>query len=503
MKKLFTLLFVAMTATAVLATDYDVPIIVTVNGVSTEQRATITIVENDGLYDLTLKNFVLQTGSASMGVGNVALTGLKPYYDGNATLLIAAKEVAITAGDDPNVSLWMGSVLPPIYMILRGKIEGDNLRCYLDIDLSESLGQVIQVVIGSGYQMANASFEGWHTSSDSFEEPNGWHSFESATGNMASLAGHHIEKSSDAHSGDASARLYATSIFGIVANGTMTTGRMNAGSMIATDTENNAYLDMSKTDVDGNGDPFYVPFSWCPDQVAVWVKFKQGKANSQHPYATVSAAITDGTYYQDPEDKAYTNVVGKAKNDKIATTNGEWVRVTAPFTYTTDAVDPKAVLITLSTNADPGQGSADDELLVDDIAFIYNANVTGLKIKGQSVEGFAQDKMSYEMALNETITADDIEVTVDGKAAHVAKDVEIDGDHYVCTIYAISADMSVMSTYVVNVKSNATGIRNLPSATNRQSAVYFTLDGRQVKTLVPGNIYISRQSDGSVRKIRP
>ncbi len=509
MKKLFTLLFVAMTATAVLATDYDVPIIVTVNGVSTEQRATITIVENDGLYDLTLKNFVLQTGSASMGVGNVALTGLKPYYDGNATLLIAAKEVAITAGDDPNVSLWMGSVLPPIYMILRGKIEGDNLRCYLDIDLSESLGQVIQVVIGSGYQMANASFEGWHTSSDSFEEPNGWHSFESATGNMASLAGHHIEKSSDAHSGDASARLYATSIFGIVANGTMTTGRMNAGSMIATDTENNAYLDMSKTDVDGNGDPFYVPFSWCPDQVAVWVKFKQGKATADHPYATISAAITDGTYYQDPENKTYTNVVAKAKNNKIATTGGKWVRVSAPFVYTKNTVEPQAILITISTNADAGEGSANDEVLVDDIELVYNAKVTSLKIKGQDVAGFSPDKNEYAMELNSVITADDIELTVDGKATNKVKTVEVEYDndnqptgYYLCTATAIGADMSAMSTYVVKVKSNATAISNLPAATENRPTAFFTLDGRQVKTLNPGNIYIIRQADGTITKVR-
>ena len=62
--------------------------------------------------------------------------------------------------------------------------------------------------------------------------------------------------------------------------------------------------------------------------------------------------------------------------------------------------------------------------------------------------------------------------------------------------------MSTMSTYVVNVKSNATDIRNLPTATNHEPAVYFTLDGRQAKTLVPGNIYICRQGDGTVKKIR-
>ena len=88
------------------------------------------------------------------------------------------------------------------------------------------------------------------------------------------------------------------------------------------------------------------------------------------------------------------------------------MRISAPFDYTKNAVDPKAVLVTVSTNADAGQGSGEDELFVDDIAFIYNANVTSLKIKGQDVPGFSPDKMTYEMELNEVIKAEDIEVTI-------------------------------------------------------------------------------------------
>ena len=500
MKKLFTLLLVAMTAIAVRATDYNVPVTVIVNGMSSEQMGNFSVVENDGLYDINLKNFVLQSENGPMGVGNVELKGIKPYQDGSATLLVTADQVTITNGDDPNIPIWMASMLPPVNVQLRGKIEGDHLRCYLDIDLLKEMGQLIQVAIGSGYQMPNPGFEAWHTSTGEFVEPNGWHSFESASGLMAALAGHHIEISEDAHSGEASARIFATSIFGIVANGTMTTGRMNAGAMSAIDPANNAYLDMSLTDVDGNGDPFYIPLYSRPDSVVAWVKFNQGTPNSAHPYATISAVITDGTYYQDPEDKAYTNVVAKAKNNEIATTDGEWIRIAAPFVYTENAVDPKAVLITVSTNADPGQGSANDEVLLDDIEFVYNAKVTGLKIKGQDVPDFSSDKTAYEMELNEAITADDIEVVIDGKAAHAIKDVKVVDDHYACTVTAIGSDMSDLTGYLVNVKSSATGIHSLQSTTN-QPAAYFTLDGRQVKTLNPGRIYISRQADGTVTKI--
>ena len=501
MRKILTLLLIAMTAVAARATDFNVPITVTVNGVISEQSGVITIVESNGLYDLTLKNFMLQTISGPMGVGNVELKGIEPFQDGNATLLITEDQVQMTDGDDPNVPMWLASTLPPVNVLLRGKIEGGHLRCYLDIDMMETLGQLIQVAIGEGWQMPNPGFELWHSSSVGHEEPNGWHSFESATGALASMAGHHLTKSKKAHSGEACARIYSSSIFGIVANGTMTTGRMNAASAIAADPANNAYLDMSLTDVDGNGDPFYIPLYARPDSVAVWVKFRQGSVNSEHPYATVSAIITDGTYYQDPEDKVYTNVVAKAKNNKIAATGGEWVRVTAPFVYTENAVDPKAVLVTISTNADPGQGSDGDEVLVDDIQFIYNAKVTSLKIKGVDVPGFSPDVLSYEMALDEEITEDDIEVVVEGTTAHVVKKVGKIDDTDICLVTALSADMSVMTDYVIIAKSGETAIRSLQTATNRPAA-YFTLDGRQAKTLLPGRIYICRQADGTVVKVK-
>ena len=501
MKKLFTLLFVAVAVIAARAKDYNVPLTIIVNGAAADQTGVISVVENDGLVDLTVKNFMLQSSDGPMGVGNVEVKGIKPIQDGNATLLLTNQTITITAGDDPSVPFWMGPSIGEIPVELRGKIEGDRLRCYLDIDLRATLQQVIQVAIGDGYQIANPSFENWHTSTGTYVEPNAWHSFESASGSLAALAGHHIEKSADAHSGEASARIYATSIFGIIANGTMTTGRMNAGAISATDKTNHAYLDMSMTDVDGHGDPFYTAMCSKPDSIAAWVKFKQGTPNAAHPYATISAAITDGTRYQDPEDKEYTNVVGKAKNNTIATTDGQWVRVVAPFVYNDNAVEPKAVLVTISTNADAGQGSNNDEVLVDDIAFIYNAKVTGLKIKGQDVPQFDAKTTSYEMELNETITAADIEAAVDGKTAHVVKEVTTEDGGYLCRVTAINADMSVMSSYTVKVKSNAAGIHTLKTDAS-QPAAYFTLDGRQVTTLVPGTIYICRQADGTTAKIR-
>jgi hypothetical protein len=77
----------------------------------------------------------------------------------------------------------------------------------------------------------------------------------------------------------------------------------------------------------------------------------------------------------------------------------------------------------------------------------------------------------------------------------------MENGQYVCTVVAIGADMLTRSSYVVKVKSNHTTICDQLTAVKHPTA-YFTLDGRQAKTLVPGKIYICRQADGTIAKIR-
>lgn len=492
MKKIFTFMLVAFAALAARATDYNEPIIISINGLIMEQTGVISVVQNGDNYDLTMKNFVLDNEGVPMYVGNVVLTGIAPVKVGNGTLLKTKQDIMITEGDDPDV-LWMGPFLGKIPVDLQGVLEDGKIRCVIHIDMSATLEQVIEVNVGTacktGYHFQNASFEEWHTASKSCVEPNGWHSFKSASGGVATFAGDHIEKSADAHSGEASARIYATKVIGIVANGTMTTGRMNAGAMSAADTRNNAYLDMNKTDVDGNGDPFYTPLFSRPDSIVVWVKFKQGTTNASHPYATVSAAITDGTYYQDPEDKEYSNVVAKAKNNTIAVTNGEWVRVSAPFEYTENAVTPQAVLVTISTNADAGEGSANDEVLVDDIAFIYNSKLTSLKVFGQEVEGFDPAKKEYEVNIqDQTFSIDDVEAEAEGRATMIVKKVEENETGYKATVKVLPGDMANITEYVLNMKSTVTAIQQLQQNEVKNNAIY-NLQGQQVKKAVKG-LYI-------------
>lgn len=483
-----------MTAIMVSATDYTDQIQVLVNGVGATQTATISVTEHDGLYDLNLKNFALMNDDSPVPVGNVELKDLTPLHAGESVILRASQTVTITDGDDPEVNFWMGSMLGELPVQLTAVLESDKLMALITLDLLEIMGQLVEVrfgrlVPGRGIVFPNGGFEDWHTSTGTYMEPNAWHSFESATGSLASLAGHHLERSDKAHSGYSSARIYATSLLGIVANGTMTTGRMNAGSMSATNSANNAYIDMSKTDVDGNGDPFYVNLNARPDSLVVWLQFKQGKANAQHPYATVSAVITDGTYYQDPEDKTYTNVVAKAANRQVAVTDGEWRRFSLPFEYTSNNVDPKALLVTISTNADPGQGSNGDEVLIDDIALVYNAGLASL-----NVDGFTPDK--YEYLVEGEMSLDNIQAMATSPSTYVVKTIVNDDLGKRAEISVVSADLQECLTYTIQF-TNATGIRQVETAGH---STYYRLDGRQLSAPAKG-LLLHRQANGHTVKV--
>lgn len=488
----------AMTALTAMATDYTERLLVLVNGEGTEQEATISVTEHDGLYTLNLKNFVLMNGDQPMAVGNVEVADIVPaIYDGTVVLR-ASRDVVITDGDLPDVLLWMGPMLGALPVDIVATIKGDQLYALINLDLSDILHQVIEVrfnkdfIDGKGMMIPNGDFEQWHTSVGDFQEPNAWHSFESATGAFAPLAGNHLEKSDKGRNDSSCARIFATSVFGVVANGTMTTGRLNAGAVSAGDISNNAYLDTSNTDLDGNGNPFYVPLNVRPDSLVVWLQFNQGTPNANHPNATVSAVITDGTYYQDPEDKTYANVVAKAANREIKVTGDVWKRVSMPFEYTSNSVEPKALLVTISTNADAGQGSARDEVLVDDIALVYNARLTSL-----SIDGFAPDQYEYEVEADTKI--ENLSYTVDGKGAYVTMSETTDDNGKRAEIAVISADLSTTTVYTLTFKNTGTDIRQAVTATELQPA-YYHIDGRQATAPARG-LYIYRQANGQTVKV--
>ncbi len=268
----------------------------------------------------------------------------------------------------------------------------------------------------------NGGFEVWRvdegkTPKDGeVSEPRYWHSFSSASGAWAFMAGDHCFISTDAHSGQYSACIKATKILKYVANGTLTTGRLNAGDMNATSTSNHSALDMSVTETDNYGDPYYQVMTSRPDSIVFWVKYSTGKAGTK---ANMSAYITDGTYYQAPEDKTYNNKVGWAENPNIAPCP-EWTRISVPFTYADNGLEPQAILLTFSTSATPGGGAGNEVLYVDDVELIYLKD----DVKKGDVNGDDQVDISDVVELVNIIlgSAED----ADNSSADVNGDTNID-----------------------------------------------------------------------------
>ena len=513
MKKIFTLIMAAISSLSALADDYTGQLAVAINGgpVASQQSTITANKQADGKYEFQLNNFTLNMGGAITYVGNIVLKDVEATTAADGTITMqTAQSITITNGEGAHP--WMGPMLsnPPIPVTLKAAIKDGALKADITIPFAK-MGLDIKVLFNSAtMQIPNSNFELFHeekSAGKTGKEPNHWHSFLSATGGLAVAQnafsnGVHTASSSDVRpgtKGKSSILVKATNVFGIVANGTITTGRMNAGAMSATDPNNHAFLDITNKDKDANGDPFYTLLAGQPDSLAVWVKFKQATATPEHPYATVNAVITDGTRYQDPEDKAYTNVVAKATDTKIASED-KWVRLSIPFDYdkyAANKADTKAILVTISTNADPGEGSDGDELYVDDMELVYTPKLQGIKVFGNAVDNFDPATTEYTIKVPQQPTASDVTpVAVNGftTLAYVA------GKNKPIKVVVYSEDLTKSASYTVKytIDKNVTnGIDNATTTATKKVVGIYNLNGQQVSQKQPGQVYVIKYSDGT------
>ncbi len=160
MKKFIACFAALCCAMALSATTYTCHVKVTINGnVSEQDEVQVTVVENNGAYDLDLKNFVLISDGIPLPVGNVTVTGVEGIDEYGYTTLNFDGFVNITPGDDPNYDYWMGPLLgnvptKAIARFIDTAISGD-----LHIDLTQSMNQDISVSI-FGIAPAQSSLEG-------------------------------------------------------------------------------------------------------------------------------------------------------------------------------------------------------------------------------------------------------------------------------------------------------------------------------------------------------
>lgn len=472
MRKLSTLFCAVLMTLSAMATDYKGNLTVSINGEGSTQPATISIVENAGKYNLSILNFMLGEGESVLPVGNIVIENVTGAVAGNLTTLYVNKNITIQKGNVAGIAddAWLGPMLGEVPVKMSSSFNTNGfLGVNIDIDMVSTLGQVIKVTfenVGNHFQMPNSDFETWSTATDN-NAPKHWHGFESVKGKLSGTAKSKTKLVSSKNvrpgsKGLTSAVVTSTKVFTVIANGTMTNGVLNAGSMYAADASNHSETDLSSTSKDANGDPFATPMYAKPDSVKFWMRFTQAKAQASYPNAAFNAVITDGTYYQDPEDKTYTNKVAVAAPNKADMTVGDWRLVSCPFdyaSYAANGAEAKAILLTVSTNATPGKGSFSngvaDSVYVDDLELVYAAGIKSISFKGQALDLATIQTTGIELAADEAVSAADFEVVKEGEDAKVTKLVEATADGYVAVITAVSADLKTQVAYEINIKKPA------------------------------------------------
>jgi hypothetical protein len=215
-------------------------------------------------------------------------------------------------------------------------------------------------------QIGNSNMEAWDNLGQSTEEPVNWNSFKTGTGGLSSFGSQQVARSTSIRSGASGtycARIYAKSTLGVVANGLLTLGQVNMGSSTASSPDN---YNFTKTS-DAN---FSEALTSRPDSIVFWVKFTPVNNNHQ---ARVHAILHDSYDFRDPIDANSTSHTVARAELNYGTTGGNWVRKSVPFVYEGPATTVEYILVTFATSSTPGGGSANDEVLLDDVELIYNS----------------------------------------------------------------------------------------------------------------------------------
>ena len=253
-----------------------------------------------------------------------------------------------------------------------------------------------KAVTSKNYSLPNGGFEGEWTNA----EPQGWHSFNSATGLMVDYIknDYQFTQSNDVRPGSEgshSALLSSTMALGVKANGNCTNGQVNAGSSTADDAAGNYNFS------DPTNEGFNTPLNGRPDSIVFWAKYQPADRNAANEVnrARLNAVITTDARYQDPEVEDYSAVkLGTATVNYAATNDLGWQRIAVPFEYNAANADkqPAYILATFSTNMIPGGGSSYsegsinkvnvlDSVYLDDVELVYNKQLGAFKKGGEAL----------------------------------------------------------------------------------------------------------------------
>lgn len=260
----------------------------------------------------------------------------------------------------------------------------------------------------NGTQFDNPGFEQWTTrATEDVSEPVHWHAGGTATGLFAGFLSSQIGPSDQIRpgsSGNKSVRIYPTSIFGVTANGTMTNGRMNAGSMSATGADNYNYTQRSES-------AYNTPISAIPDSLVVWVCFRSESSTQKAQLRAAVHGDADFRFAADGTEEPADMLVASARHTftRTAPANGDyqWTRLSVPFVKDGPCNDPRYILFTITTNETPGEGSDQDDLLIDDVELIYAPD--GVE-EGETLYSLSPNPVDNQLNINALETIHNISI---------------------------------------------------------------------------------------------
>jgi len=154
MKKLLLVISCVFTVLTAFAESkvYNEQLVVTINGESSAPQTTgVTVVDNgNGTINFELKNFFLSDGQNDIPIGNIVMENLAVTQGEDGLGHIAFDgSITIQDGDMAGVDTWMGPMVGEIPMKLQGKLNESKLYVTIDIDMKESLGQIVYVQLGT------------------------------------------------------------------------------------------------------------------------------------------------------------------------------------------------------------------------------------------------------------------------------------------------------------------------------------------------------------------
>lgn len=154
MKKLLLFLSCFITSLVMFAQGkvYTEQLVLTINGeISAPQDAGVVVVDNgNNTINFVLKNFFLVNGENTIPVGNISVENL-PVKKGEDGLdyITFNGSIVIQPGDMEGIDMWVGPMVGEIPMKLQGKMNEDKLFVTIDINMQESLGQIVYVQLGT------------------------------------------------------------------------------------------------------------------------------------------------------------------------------------------------------------------------------------------------------------------------------------------------------------------------------------------------------------------